>query len=68
MYKGTDWSNLAAGLAAGARIAARQSCRISNDLNTDNLELRISTSHLLDKEVGKQYTFEPQKYGSLRFI
>lgn len=62
VYKGTDWSNLASGLAAGAKVAARQSCKITNDLHTDNLELRISKSHLLDKEVGKQYVFEPQRY------
>ncbi|VDM97791.1 unnamed protein product [Thelazia callipaeda] len=61
VYKGTDWSNLAAGLAAGARVAARQSCKITNDMNTDDLELRVSMSHLLDKEVGKEYVFEPQK-------
>ncbi|KAM3719074.1 putative ADP-dependent glucokinase [Dirofilaria immitis] len=61
VYKGADWSNLAAGLAAGAKVAALQSCKITNDLNTDNLELRISKAHLLDKEVGKQYLFEPQR-------
>uniref|UniRef100_A0A0R3RPU5 PKS_AT domain-containing protein n=1 Tax=Elaeophora elaphi TaxID=1147741 RepID=A0A0R3RPU5_9BILA len=61
VYKGTDWSNLASGLAAGAKVAALQSCKIRNDLNTDNLELRISKAHLLDKEVGKRYVFEPQR-------
>ncbi|VDK70221.1 unnamed protein product [Litomosoides sigmodontis] len=61
VYKGTDWSNLASGLAAGAKTAARQSCKITNDLHTDNLELRISKAHLLDKEVGKRYVFEPQR-------
>uniref|UniRef100_A0A915PPU9 HORMA domain-containing protein n=1 Tax=Setaria digitata TaxID=48799 RepID=A0A915PPU9_9BILA len=61
VYKGTDWSNLAAGLAAGAKVAARQSCKITSDLNTDDLELRISKAHLLDKELGKQYVFEPHR-------
>lgn len=61
VYKGTDWSNLASGLAAGAKVAARQSCKITNDLNTDNLEVRISKAHLLDKEIGKRYVFEPQR-------
>ncbi|KAL3994811.1 ADP-specific Phosphofructokinase/Glucokinase conserved region family protein [Acanthocheilonema viteae] len=61
VYKGTDWSNLASGLAAGAKVAARQSCKITDDLHTDNLELRISKAPLLDKEVGKRYVFEPQR-------
>ncbi|VDK42679.1 unnamed protein product [Anisakis simplex] len=62
VYRGTDWSNLAAGLAAGAKVAGRQACQMTGgDTNTDNLELRSSMSFLLDKEVGKSYNFEPQK-------
>ncbi|VDN59501.1 unnamed protein product [Dracunculus medinensis] len=60
VYRGTDWSNLAAGLAAGARTAA-YSCNAARDINTDNLELRTSLTHVLDREVGKMYNFEPHK-------
>ncbi|VDD90918.1 unnamed protein product [Enterobius vermicularis] len=61
VYRGTDWSNLAAGLAAGARVAARQACQASSDNNMENVELRSSISFLLDKQLGKYYNFEPQK-------
>ncbi|KHN75660.1 putative ADP-dependent glucokinase [Toxocara canis] len=62
VYRGTDWSNLAAALAAGAKVAGRQACQMTgSDTNADNLELRSSMSFLLDKEVGKSYSFEPQK-------
>ncbi|VDO25993.1 unnamed protein product [Onchocerca flexuosa] len=61
VYKGADWSNLAAGLVAGAKVAALQSCKITNDFDMDNLELRTSKAQLLDKEIGKQYVFEPQR-------
>lgn len=61
VYRGTDWSNQASGLASGARVAARQACQATSDINTDNLELRTSLSYLLDQQVGKSYNLEPQK-------
>lgn len=61
VYRGTDWSNLASGLAAGAKVAARQACQATSGLNTDNLELRSPWSFVLDKEAGKSYQFEPQR-------
>uniref|UniRef100_A0A0N5ANK8 PKS_AT domain-containing protein n=1 Tax=Syphacia muris TaxID=451379 RepID=A0A0N5ANK8_9BILA len=61
VYRGTDWSNLGAALAAGARAAARQACQATADNNMDNVELRSSISLLLDKQLGKYYNFEPQK-------
>ncbi|KAI6216455.1 hypothetical protein M3Y99_01820700 [Aphelenchoides fujianensis] len=56
--RGTDWSNLAAGLAAGARLAGRQSCNMGNErVDTDKLEIRTSGTVLLDKQMDKVYTF-----------
>ncbi|KAI6217535.1 hypothetical protein M3Y95_01214000 [Aphelenchoides besseyi] len=56
--RGTDWSNLAAGLAAGARLAGRQSCNIVNEREDhDKLEIRTSGTVLLDKQMDKVYQF-----------
>lgn len=54
---GTDWSNLASGLAAGARIAGRQACGMHYGLDTDLLELRSAQSYVLDKQQNKVYHF-----------
>lgn len=61
--KGTDWSNLASGLAAGARLAGRQSCNIGGEqFDNDKLEVRSSSSTiLLDKHIDKVYTFDQHK-------
>ena len=57
--KGTDWSNLAAGLAAGAKVAGRHSCNIGNDrFDHDKLEVRSSSTILLDKHIDKVYQFD----------
>ncbi|CAI5441170.1 unnamed protein product [Caenorhabditis angaria] len=56
---GTDWSNLAAGLAAGARIAGRLSCNIGqNTMDSELLEMRTAANFVLDKKIGKNYRFE----------
>ncbi|TKR72249.1 hypothetical protein L596_019725 [Steinernema carpocapsae] len=61
--RGTDWSNLAAGLAAGARVAGRHSCNIPQNENLDSglLEVRSGSSYLLDKTAKKTYTFDPHR-------
>uniref|UniRef100_A0AAF5DKL0 ADP-dependent glucokinase n=2 Tax=Strongyloides stercoralis TaxID=6248 RepID=A0AAF5DKL0_STRER len=57
---GTDWSNLASGLAAGARVAGRYTCGMrKRDTNYDLLEVRFSSSYLLDEKYDKVYTFDP---------
>jgi len=57
--KGTDWSNLAAGLAAGAKIAGRQSCNLEHSRGeSDLLEIRTSSRTLLDKHQDKVYEFD----------
>ncbi|MFH4978692.1 hypothetical protein AB6A40_005401 [Gnathostoma spinigerum] len=61
VYRGTNWSNLGSGLAAGARVAAKQSCRVSREGEADMLELRTSMSYILDKEMKKSYQFDPQR-------
>jgi hypothetical protein len=57
---------LAAGLAAGARLAGRQSCNInvvaSDRADFDKLEIRSSPTLLLDKQIGKVYQFNPHRY------
>ncbi|ULU09041.1 hypothetical protein L3Y34_019912 [Caenorhabditis briggsae] len=56
---GTDWSNLAAGLAAGARIAGRLSCNIgANTMDSELLEIRTAANFVLDKKMEKHYQFE----------
>ncbi|EGT52791.1 hypothetical protein CAEBREN_28087 [Caenorhabditis brenneri] len=56
---GTDWSNLAAGLAAGARIAGRLSCNIgANTIDSELLEIRTAANFVLDKKMEKHYQFE----------
>nr|CAD2175662.1 unnamed protein product [Meloidogyne enterolobii]CAD2200723.1 unnamed protein product [Meloidogyne enterolobii] len=61
--KGPDWSNLAAGLAAGARLAGRQSCNLAlssgRATDFDKLEIRSSQTVLLDKQVNKVFKFNP---------
>ncbi|KAL3121071.1 hypothetical protein niasHT_005331 [Heterodera trifolii] len=60
--KGSDWSNLGAGLAAGARLAGRQSCNLATSdrmEDIDKLEIRTSQTLLLDKQIGKVYHFNP---------
>ncbi|CAK5029842.1 unnamed protein product [Meloidogyne enterolobii] len=61
--KGPDWSNLAAGLAAGARLAGRQSCNLAlssgRATDFDKLEIRSSQTVLLDKRVNKVFKFNP---------
>uniref|UniRef100_A0A1I8B950 Uncharacterized protein n=1 Tax=Meloidogyne hapla TaxID=6305 RepID=A0A1I8B950_MELHA len=61
--KGPDWSNLAAGLAAGARLAGRQSCNLAlssgRTTDFDKLEIRSSQTVLLDKQVNKVFKFNP---------
>ncbi|GMR36220.1 hypothetical protein PMAYCL1PPCAC_06415 [Pristionchus mayeri] len=59
---GTDWSNLAAGLAAGARLAGRMACSLTDHRGVDQsdlLEVRTAHTLLLDKHMDKKYTFEP---------
>ena len=57
--RGTDWSNLAAGLAAGARLAGRQSCNLHNYKGeSDLLEVRTASRTLLDKQTDKVYEFD----------
>ncbi|CAB3405603.1 unnamed protein product [Caenorhabditis bovis] len=59
---GTDWSNLAAGLAAGARISGRLSCNINaNTLDSELLEIRTAASFVLDKTTMRAYQFEAHK-------
>uniref|UniRef100_A0A1I7WRI1 DDE_Tnp_1_7 domain-containing protein n=1 Tax=Heterorhabditis bacteriophora TaxID=37862 RepID=A0A1I7WRI1_HETBA len=60
---GTDWSNLAAGLAASARVAGRLSCSLGNQarLETDLLEVRTAPSFIIDKKIGKMYNFNPHR-------
>uniref|UniRef100_A0A915E476 Uncharacterized protein n=1 Tax=Ditylenchus dipsaci TaxID=166011 RepID=A0A915E476_9BILA len=56
--KGTDWTNLAAGLAAGARLAGRQACNMAHDrTDFDMVEIRSSSTVLLDKKIDKVYQF-----------
>ncbi|KAI1706031.1 ADP-specific phosphofructokinase/Glucokinase conserved region domain-containing protein [Ditylenchus destructor] len=56
--KGTDWTNLAAGLAAGARLAGKQACNMVGDrTDFDMVEMRSSSTVLLDKKVDKVYHF-----------
>lgn len=60
--RGPDWSNLAAGLAAGARIAGRHHCGLqkTNRMDSEVLEIRMSTvSYLLDRQINKVYQFNP---------
>uniref|UniRef100_A0A7E4VT23 ADP-dependent glucokinase n=1 Tax=Panagrellus redivivus TaxID=6233 RepID=A0A7E4VT23_PANRE len=58
--KGTDWSNLAAGLAAGAKLAGRQSCNLNTyKTDSDLLEVRTAARTLLDKNIDKIYQFDP---------
>ena len=60
--RGTDWSNLAAGLAAGARLAGRQSCNLHNYKGeSDLLEVRTASRTLLDKKMDKVYEFDAHK-------
>uniref|UniRef100_A0A1I7YMB6 ADP-dependent glucokinase n=1 Tax=Steinernema glaseri TaxID=37863 RepID=A0A1I7YMB6_9BILA len=61
--RGTDWSNLAAGLAAGARVAGRHSCNIpqSETLDSGLLEVRSGSTYLLDKTMKKTYVFDPHR-------
>lgn len=60
--KGTDWSNLAAGLAAGARIAGRQACHMAKDrTDFDLVEIRTSNTVMLDRKVEKIYQFNPHR-------
>lgn len=56
--KGTDWSNLAAGLAAGAKLAGRQACNIRGKDESDLLEIRTPSRTLLDKHQDKVYQFD----------
>ena len=57
--RGADWSNLAAGLAAGARLAGRQSCNLhSYKGESDLLEVRTASRTLLDKQLDKVYEFD----------
>ncbi|CAI4230870.1 unnamed protein product [Auanema sp. JU1783] len=58
---GTDWSNLAAGLSAGARLVGRLSCNLNseNALDSDLLEVRTPQAFPLDKQIGKMYHFQP---------
>uniref|UniRef100_A0AC34QQ58 ADP-dependent glucokinase n=1 Tax=Panagrolaimus sp. JU765 TaxID=591449 RepID=A0AC34QQ58_9BILA len=57
--KGRDWSNLAAGLAAGAKLAGRQACNIRGKDESDLLEIRTPSRTLLDKHQDKVYQFDP---------
>uniref|UniRef100_A0A914DQ06 ADP-dependent glucokinase n=1 Tax=Acrobeloides nanus TaxID=290746 RepID=A0A914DQ06_9BILA len=60
--RGSDWSNLAASLAAGARVAGRQACnRDAEKTDYEMLEVRTGTSGkiLLDKSIDKIYEFDP---------
>lgn len=62
MSRGTDWTNLAAGLAAGARLAGRQSCDMGeHSYGQDKLEIRTGSQVLLDKQVDKVYQFNQHK-------
>ncbi|PAV82764.1 hypothetical protein WR25_24718 [Diploscapter pachys] len=58
---GTDWTNSAAGLAAGARIAGRMSCNLNQQANieTDLLEIRMAPTITLDRTLNKVYHFDP---------
>ncbi|KRZ24546.1 putative ADP-dependent glucokinase, partial [Trichinella pseudospiralis] len=56
--RGTEWSNGAASLAAGAVAAAEIACgqkKSGGDL--DSLELRVSEVHLVDKSTDRKYRF-----------
>ncbi|CAJ0585832.1 unnamed protein product, partial [Mesorhabditis spiculigera] len=56
---GNDWSNLAAGLAGGARLAGRLACGGENvEANSDLLESRTAQSFLLDSSLQKFYQFD----------
>lgn len=58
--RGTDWSNLAAGLAAGGRLAGRYTCNMAGDrTDLEMLEVRTANTVLLDKLVNKVYQFNP---------
>ena len=60
--RGSDWSNLASGLAAGVKLAGRQSCNIGNEkFEHDKLEVRTSSTILLDKHIDKVYNFDQHK-------
>lgn len=54
---GPDWSNSAAALAAGARLAGRQSCGGTQNENSDAFELRVGNQFHLDKTQEKIYHF-----------
>jgi len=60
--RGPDWSNGAAALAAGARLAGKQACDgkgiAAEDLDPTTVELRIGQEVLLDQE--KENNFNPQ--------
>jgi len=57
---------LAAGLAAGARLAGRQSCNLAlssgRATDFDKLEIRSSQTVLLDKQVNKVFKFNPHRF------
>ncbi|CAJ0955934.1 unnamed protein product, partial [Mesorhabditis belari] len=56
---GSDWSNLASGLASGARIAGKIVCGGEKAEAQDLLESRTSQSFLLDSSLQKNYHFDP---------
>jgi len=54
--KGSDWSNLAASVAAGALTAFRESCGTER-IDSHSADLIVAYSFALDKELGRVYTF-----------
>ncbi|CAD6194429.1 unnamed protein product [Caenorhabditis auriculariae] len=57
---GNEWTNSAASLAAGARLAGRLSCNVNpKAVESDLLEVRTAANFVLDKKIGKHYQFEP---------